>query len=81
MTPRQTITDRQIRELRMAAVRGNAPDIVSTCTRALWKPMSASDRQFLLEPYRTEALKAEEVRLACRERCARILFNLTGAKP
>jgi hypothetical protein len=80
-----TITDEQIRELRMRLVEENerraSPDwqIVNTCTVALWAPMSTSDHMFLLQPYRAQRQKADQQRAEARARCAEIL-NARGAK-
>jgi superfamily I DNA and/or RNA helicase len=71
-----TITNRHIRDLRMAAHKAEDAEIVSVCTMALWEPLSNSDRMFLLEPYRSQAFKAEEMRKEARARCAEILNGL-----
>jgi hypothetical protein len=74
----ENITDRQIRELRMAAVRADDWQLVSTCTAAL-KVMSKSDQRWLLEPYRTPALKVDALAKEARAKCADVYNGLAKA--
>lgn len=64
--------------MRKAAHDARDWQTVSLCTQALWEPLSKSDRMFLLEPYRTQALKGEAMRIEARARCASIINERDG---
>ncbi len=71
----ENITDSQIRQLRSMLIDEGRSDseYVETCTVALWKPLTTSDRMFINEPYRSAALKADNARLLARVRCVEML--------
>lgn len=80
----KTITDDQIRELRGAEVRKDFPDadwsLVSLCTVAL-KRMSSTDSSWLMEPYRTPALRVHALAVKARAYCAEILNARSTESP
>lgn len=71
-----TITDRHIRDLRMAAQRAGAQELVEVCTVALWRK---ADLMFMNQPYRAHAEEGNRLRAEARARVVEI-YNTTFLK-
>ena len=73
MITADTITDEQIRALRVELVDAESWPDVSVCTVALYRWMPPMERKWLMEPYHSIALATDRARTEARARCAEIL--------